>query len=433
MAIPASRFGTWHFRFGGVDHESGALPYLQDIAAGSRALVAELVVTTDGDTIVLHRMVLKARRSYRLTLQMLADFVPHLCSGALRRFRLTGLTHCAAGHAAGVGRRPRLPGAMRLLGAQIKRVAAGAFDRLFVNDVWTVGIIDLPVEQLLAGAFLPTPSWLDTPATGSFHADPFPFQIGGREHLIFEMYDTTAERGWVAAAPLEGGRLAAAPVAIDAGCHMSYPAIFEHGGATYCAPEMSEAGGLRLYRMGTTAWEWTLVAHLLEGVPLIDPTLVEHEGRWWLLATLAGPTSDVDLHAWYAPTPFGPWEPHVLNPLKSDVRAARPAGAMFQAGGALYRPAQDCTFGYGGAVVLNRVLRLDPFAFAEVEALRLVPDPSWAWPDGLHTFNPHRGRIVIDAKRRVISPISALRRLPYMQRKRVARVDRLSALSPTRV
>jgi hypothetical protein len=42
-----------------------------------------------------------------------------------------------------------------------------------------------------------------------------------------------------------------------------------------------------------------------------------------------------------------------------DAAAARPAGRMYRRGGILHRPAQDCSTGYGGALALCTVNRLD--------------------------------------------------------------------------
>jgi hypothetical protein len=76
----------------------------------------------------------------------------------------------------------------------------------------------------------------------------------------------------------------------------------------------------------------------------------------------------------------------------------------------LYRPAQDCSVHYGAAVVVNRILRLDPNVFEEVEVTRLEPGRDWPYPHGLHTLNAcGDGWLVIDAKRRMIDPLGPLR------------------------
>ena len=72
--------------------------------------------------------------------------------------------------------------------------------------------------------------------------------------------------------------------------------------------------------------------------------------------------------------------------MKSDIRCARPAGYLFAEGGALYRPAQICAPIYGAGVSLQRVTRLTPRDYAEVEERRILP-PAGADFIGLHTIN----------------------------------------------
>ena len=62
-----------------------------------------------------------------------------------------------------------------------------------------------------------------------------------------------------------------------------------------------------------------------------------------------------DLHIWWSDDLFGQWRPHAANPVKIDARSARPAGTPFVHAGTLYRPAQDCSHTYGGAVAICRV------------------------------------------------------------------------------
>jgi len=390
-ALPAL-LGRWRLRFGAAP--PGELPGLRELARGSRSIT--LALQAGDHPLPLHAATIKTRRSHHLTLEALLEAAPALLLGACRRIR--------RGVAGDTRPLPALPAAepARAMLGQARRQAVAAADRLLRRDVWSIGVVPLGVDALIAGAPLPPPRWLPPPRRGRFHADPFPLEAADGTHLLFEMWDEAAQRGWIACAPPDGDP-AAAPAVLDLGCHMSYPAVFRWQGATWCAPEVSALGGLRLFRMGATPLDWTAVATLLEGVPLLDPTLFVHAGRWWLLAARADAAPDTDLHAWHAPCPLGPWVPHGLNPVVSDVRAARPAGAVLRHAGTLYRPGQDCAAGYGAAVVLHRILRLEPEAYSEVAVRRLEPGADWPWPDGLHTLNLIPGGLLIDAKRRVLT------------------------------
>jgi hypothetical protein len=225
------------------------------------------------------------------------------------------------------------------------------------------------------------------------------------------MWSMLTGRGWIAGVPMpdeQAGRRLTAVTAIDLGWHASYPSIFQFEGSTYCAPEMWEAGGVHIFRMGGHPTEWTLVARVLHDIPIVDPTFFQHDGRWWLFATIRGRAPDANLHAWYAESPFGPWTEHACNPLKSDIRSARPAGALFTVDGALYRPAQDCSRGYGSAIAINHITCLTPSRFEEIMVRHLRPGADWPFPSGLHTFNACGDAVIIDAKRFVFDPLNPL-------------------------
>jgi hypothetical protein len=88
----------------------------------------------------------------------------------------------------------------------------------------------------------------------------------------------------------------------------------------------------------------------------------------------------------------------------ADVRRARPAGSLFSVGGHWYRPSQDCSRGYGWAINLNRITRLDRKGYSEEVVTTLKPH----WMAGLrgtHTLNAAGGLTVIDGRlRRFVAP-----------------------------
>jgi hypothetical protein len=95
-----------------------------------------------------------------------------------------------------------------------------------------------------------------------------------------------------------------------------------------------------------------------------------------------GATINDELFLFHAEAPTGPWLPHPRNPIVSDPRRARPAGALFREGDTLYRPGQDCAADYGAAFWVNRVEQLDERHYRETPIRRITPE--WH-PDGLCT------------------------------------------------
>src|SRR5690348_9817053 len=117
-----------------------------------------------------------------------------------------------------------------------------------------------------------------------------------------------------------------------------------------------------------------------------DPTLLLHHGRWFLFVALAveGSAPDEILLFWSEHL-RGPYRPHPLNPIVSDVPRARPAGRVIRAGTRLLRPGQDGAGGYGSAVVLSEILRLGPTDYEETPVARI--GPAHRTVRGVHTID----------------------------------------------
>ena len=182
--------------------------------------------------------------------------------------------------------------------------------------------------------------------------------------------------------------------------HASYPFPVHVGDELYCVPETAQAGKVEAWRCIQLPDQWERVQTLVEA-PVLDPTPLTWNGRWWLFGTRRDRDANAELWLWSAPDFIGPWEPHPLNPVKIDVTSARPAGTPFARDGVLYRPAQDCSQGYGGSIVINRIDRLDEYGFEEhvVELLDLGAD---RYKDGNHHLAFSSGLTVIDGKRAIV-------------------------------
>jgi len=242
--------------------------------------------------------------------------------------------------------------------------------------------------------------WLPPQAPLHFVADPFPYRHAGRDWLLVEQYGhPRGLRGRIVR--VDPSDLAAAVPHVPAivrDRHVSYPCTFTDGNDTFCAPEMSQEDGCVLYALSADG-TWTAAHHILRGTRIVDPTVFRFEGRWWLLGTEPPPRHNTTLQAFYADALGGPWSAHRGNPVKHDLASSRPAGRPFALNRRLYRPAQDCSQTYGGAVHVMEVLALTPTDFRERIALRVAPDPSWPYPDGLHHLVVDGSRVYFDAKR----------------------------------
>ena len=275
----------------------------------------------------------------------------------------------------------------------VKSLARAAVRRLYLlcynAPHWRVGWRFVEGADVIDLRAHPKSGWHDLPDDRRrFYADPFPVEQGGRLFVLVEDFAHALGYGVISAVEFNS----AGPVGIprpvlDIGSHLSYPFVFEHRGAVWMVPESVATKTVDLYRAERFPDRWVKEATLLSGVEASDATLLEHEGRWWMFATVrAGGAYSDALHIWSAPDLLGPWQAHRQNPVLVDIATARPGGRVVRRNGRLIRPFQDCTDGYGAALGLAEITKLDDEGFTQrVEAV-LRPGPEWAGRR-LHTLN----------------------------------------------
>lgn len=273
------------------------------------------------------------------------------------------------------------------------------YRNLFYYEIWNIGIAESPVQDFLNSESLPSINWLPEGDGYSFKADPFAVCKDKKIHILVEEYDYHASKGFISLMTTNNTTVSPSSIVFKNSFHMSYPYLFEYNDQIYCVPETGEANEVSLYRAEEFPHRWTKAATLISNFSGIDSTVFQYEDRWWLFATELNDGFNVKLKVWYAPDLLGPWIPHAGNPVKMDVRSARPAGTPFSYDGCLYRPAQDCSRSYGGRVVINRVISLSPTEFQEEQAAVVGPYRNSRYPDGFHTISAFGGKTVVDGKR----------------------------------
>jgi len=238
------------------------------------------------------------------------------------------------------------------------------------------------------------------PPKDRFWADPFALEKNGRYFVFFEDLPFAAGKAHIAVTEVRRDGSWSPPVPVlQRDYHLSYPFLLEHEGQLYMIPETGQNGTVELYRCVDFPLRWKLEKTLLQGVRLVDATLHRGADRWWMFANGAAGASrgfDDELHLFHADSLFGEWHAHPRNPVKSDVRCARPAGNLYWRDGKLYRPAQICVPRYGAGLSINRVLRLTPHSYAERQVERVLPDAAQGLL-GLHTINRAGDLTVADA------------------------------------
>ena len=383
-ALPASRFGTWRFRWDGDDDSAHA--GLAALQAGKRGSTVELLV--DGTT-VDHATIKTVAHSLPRTRGRLIEAAAAMATRALK-LASSGTTLRAPGDP-----RPGLTPAHHLSVAAKVRNVAGRIFREAWEEQWQVGILRQTADELVGTPDPRSIAWLPARANG-YHADPFGLAVAGEGDLILaEAYDFDERLGYIVSIDRDGKER----TVLRESFHLSYPQLVDHAGQRWLLPEAKAAGCLRLYRPDPFPDRFVPGPVLIEGLAAADPTLFRDERGWWLFAGDGAAQDETNLVLYHADDLLGPWRPHPMNPVKIDLGSARPAGPLFRASGKLWRPAQDCRQTYGGAIVLNEVLMLTPEIYAEREGPRLEPDADGPCPDGIHTLTPFGTGFLVDGKR----------------------------------
>ena len=308
---------------------------------------------------------------------------------------------------------PGLPEPFTPSNLEMMKFAAGALLPSFVRTrlssgtrwQWTVGIAPVAQADLSGLVRANEAQWMSPPGDG-FLADPFAWHHDGDWFVFVEEFSFASGKGHISVARWnEEAGFGPLETALVEDFHLSYPFLFEYEGQLFMLPEQQMGGGLWAYRCVEFPQMWIRDRLVLEGVSCVDGTLLNSEGRWWLFySRVTGEMSEDNLYACHAPTPFGPWVPHPMNPLRSGLRGSRMAGGFFrQTDGRLIRPAQDCSVCYGGSLVFFEVEDLSPKNYREQEIAvtdaQSFPAP---WNERCHTFNLVENHVVFDACRRIV-------------------------------
>lgn len=237
------------------------------------------------------------------------------------------------------------------------------------------------------------------PPGDRFWADPFPIEEKGAYFVFIEEYLFRSGKAHISVIEMDNQGAWKDPVKVlEKPYHLSYPFVFKWDGAYYMIPETQAAESIQLYKCMEFPRRWELERVLIQGVCAVDTTLLRHDGKWWMFTSIKNReeiNNTSNLCLFFADGPLGPWHPHIKNSIVSDARSGRSGGCLFSMDGELYRPAQDCSQSYGGAMSIRRITRLDCSEYREEETGRLEPARGTNLL-GVHTYNQAGNLTVVD-------------------------------------
>lgn len=277
--------------------------------------------------------------------------------------------------------------------------------RLF-RQKWNCGVIEAPIH-VVAGlegmekqaAALGRVHWMRE-CPGNFFADPFGYEIDrDRIRVLFELYEWRRGLGLIASTEFDGTTFGGIEVVLEAPTHLSYPFIVNDGDEIYFVPEHSAARNVSAFLLSAAGLPHQKKT-MFGRIELIDPTILKCGDKYWLFALDESRSENSDLHLFFSESLQGDWRAHPLNPVKTDVRSARPAGTPFVHEGRLFRPAQDCSTHYGRATVVNQVTVLTETEYEENPVSEVRPSSGTKYDYGLHTVAAVGNRTLIDGARK---------------------------------
>lgn len=242
-----------------------------------------------------------------------------------------------------------------------------------------------------------------TPPKDRFWADPCLIYKDEKYYIFLEelIYNQNAGKAHIAVIEMDKkGNYKQPQIVLKRNHHLSYPFVFEYKGMFYMIPETMEKSCIQLYKCNNFPNEWEFVMNLKEDIQAVDTTIFEKDGKVWMFTNIkenSGGSSYDELFLFYADDLLtNQWKPHPGNPVVSDVKSARPAGALFFYKEKLYRPSQDCSFRYGYATVVNEVIAMSTTEYIEKPVSRILPN--WSKDVvGTHALAHQHKLTVIDA------------------------------------
>lgn len=261
-------------------------------------------------------------------------------------------------------------------------------------SLWNVGFCDCTPEQLLEKKSLPPVKWLKHPYRDRFFADPFILKVSETEIVIFaEEYVFDNPPGRIVELVIDRRTMCLKNrnVMLQCSTHLSYPAIIREGGKIYVYPENGHSGHLNKYLYD--AGSHCLVDPLcILNESVADSTIVElQDGRYLLVATKY-PETQEKCFAYRSDSLATNFMLISDNAFQRAKECSRPAGDFFKVRGELYRPAQDCSRIYGGAIA---IMKFNPDTLLETKEF-VLPPCGRRYSIGIHTINFLDNLCVID-------------------------------------
>lgn len=269
--------------------------------------------------------------------------------------------------------------------------------RLLYPQKWNIGFVEQSVEDLLEKRQLGHIRWMKHQYKDRWFADPFIYKVTDNEIVVFveECIITDEPKGVLCELHVDRKtmRLRERYVLLELDTHLSYPAFIKKDGVIYVYPENGASGSLKMYRYDEQNHKLIEPVCILNDA-VADSTILFVDGKYYIIATKSK-NSKENAYLYQSDELFGEFKLVSESPVQINRNCSRPAGNWISLSGKLYRPSQNCSKRYGGAMNIMRVDSLVPFH--EEQSFGIKPT-SFKYHFGTHTINFYEDAslIVID-------------------------------------
>lgn len=232
--------------------------------------------------------------------------------------------------------------------------------------------------------------FVKNPYKTKWFADPFILAEDCNTIQFFvEEYDCSVNKGRIARIVVDkrDDEVKECHIILELPTHLSFPAIYRVGDTIYVHPENSESGNSTLYRYDEIKDRLVDPLIVVES-PLTDAIIDENEnnGDYKMYATIRSQSSGPFLSVYESNSLRSPF----IKTRDINYRrlTARMAGHFINTPEGKIRPAQDCNYDYGEAVLF----------YKGSEVIGEIRPHGWRF-GGLHTFNTNGNSFVIDLKK----------------------------------
>jgi hypothetical protein len=258
---------------------------------------------------------------------------------------------------------------------------------IFYTDYWNIGVAKAPISSFLDDE-KPVVDWFPLHSRNRFLADPFGLVDENNQqrlHIFYETYPFKNARGKLDYV-LYDRSFGPEQKLIEEPFHLSYPFPVKHNDEYYLVPESYEANSVFMYKAVNFPLTWEKSHILLESFAGVDSTIIKHDDTYWMFTTERKDGFRHNLKLFYAEDLLAEWIPHPKNPVKTDIRSARPAGTPFRYNGDWYRPSMDYSQKIEGRIYLNKVLKLTRTEYEEIPVKIIDPYTDTLFSDKIHTL-----------------------------------------------